>query len=433
MLWDNHLSLHKNLKTMKRILFFITTTITLGIATFSHAQTLPSYLPTDGLVGWWPFNGNANDESGNGNHGTVAGAILDSDRLGILSSSYLFNGSNNYIQVANNQSLVLDSDFSISCWVKVTGLNTFNTFLSNASNNQASVSGWVWGYSNFSQPARLHFQGYPFLNNSTVSQTGNNLANNVWFNILVTYNKNIGSLIYYLNGQPTDTFSTAYNISNANLDLFIGNHFQNNSPNTPVPTNGAFTGNIDDIGIWNRALTPEEITALYTATPTNGGGGNNTASANVPQGISYQAVARNPQGQPLSNTALQVKFTLLANSLTGTTEYAELHSLTTNDLGLFTTAIGTGTPLSGTFANINWAGGNKYLKVEMDAGNGFVALGTQQLLSVPYSMRSNTSAKAGTIENAGLPVYSDNAAALAGGLVAGQMYRTGAGVLMVVY
>jgi hypothetical protein len=144
-------------------------------------------------------------------------------------------------------------------------------------------------------------------------------------------------------------------------------------------------------------------------------------------------VARNPQGQPLSNTALQVKFTLLANSLTGTTEYAELHSLTTNDLGLFTTAIGTGTPLSGTFANINWAGGNKYLKVEMDAGNGFVALGTQQLLSVPYSMRSNTSAKAGTIENAGLPVYSDNAAALAGGLVAGQMYRTGAGVLMVVY
>jgi hypothetical protein len=135
----------------------------------------------------------------------------------------------------------------------------------------------------------------------------------------------------------------------------------------------------------------------------------------------------------LTNTALQVKFTLLSDSLTGTAEYSELHSLTTNDLGLFTTAFGTGTPLSGTFANINWAAGNKYLKVELDAGSGFVALGTQQLLSVPYSMRSNTAAKAGTIENALLPVYSDNDAAVAGGLVAGQMYRTGAGVLMVVY
>ena len=157
------------------------------------------------------------------------------------------------------------------------------------------------------------------------------------------------------------------------------------------------------------------------------------ASANVPQGISYKAVARNPQGLPLSNTALQVKFTLLSDSLTGTAEYAELHSLTTNDLGLFTTAFGTGTPLSGTFANINWASGNKYLKVEMDAGGGFIALGTQQMLSVPYSMRSHTAAKAGTIENSGLPVFANNAAALAGGLVAGQMYRTAAGVLMVVY
>ena len=53
--------------------------------------------------------------------------------------------------------------------------------------------------------------------------------------------------------------------------------------------------------------------------------------------------------------------------------------------------------------------------------------------SVPYSMRSNTSAKAGTIENAGLPVYADNAAALAGGLLAGQMYRTATGDLKIVY
>lgn len=159
----------------------------------------------------------------------------------------------------------------------------------------------------------------------------------------------------------------------------------------------------------------------------------NIIQNSIPQAITYQAVARNAQGQPLSDAAVQVKFTLLTDSLTGAAEYSESHSLTTSSLGLFTTAFGAGTAETGTFAAINWASGTKYLKVELDAGDGFVDMGTQQLLSVPYSMRSNTSAKAGTIENAGLPIYADNAAALAGGLIAGQMYRTPGGVLMIVY
>ena len=194
-----------------------------------------------------------------------------------------------------------------------------------------------------------------------------------------------------------------------------------------------FNGVLDDIAIYNRALTQEEITALYTSVPTNNNGGGNTATATVPAGISYQAIARNAQGQPLSDAAVQVKFTLLKDSLTGAAEYSESHSLTTSSLGLFTTAFGAGTPVSGTFANINWASGSKYLKVELNAGDGFVDMGTQQLLSVPFSMRSNTSAKASTIENSGLPVYSDNAAAIAGGLVAGQLYRTATGDLKIVY
>lgn len=195
---------------------------------------------------------------------------------------------------------------------------------------------------------------------------------------------------------------------------------------------GYLNGLLDDIAIYNRALTPQEITALYTSVP-NENGGDNTGTTTVPSAISYQAVARNAQGQPLSDAAVQVRFTLLTDSLTGAAEYSESHSLTTNSIGLFTTAFGAGTPVTGTFAAINWASGSKYLKVELDAGDGFVDMGTQQLLSVPYSMRSNTSAKAGTIENAGLPVYADNATALAGGLVAGQMYRTATGDLKIVY
>jgi Concanavalin A-like lectin/glucanases superfamily len=59
---------------------------------------LPSNLPKDGLVGWWPFNGNANDESGNENHGTVNGAKLTLDRNGKENSAYSFNGSSSFIE-----------------------------------------------------------------------------------------------------------------------------------------------------------------------------------------------------------------------------------------------------------------------------------------------------------------------------------------------
>ena len=65
------------------------------------AQTLmaqvPSYVPTNGLVGYWPFSGNANDESGVGNNGTVNGATLTSDRFGNANKAYNFDGLNDVI------------------------------------------------------------------------------------------------------------------------------------------------------------------------------------------------------------------------------------------------------------------------------------------------------------------------------------------------
>jgi hypothetical protein len=127
---------------------------------------------------------------------------------------------------------------------------------------------------------------------------------------------------------------------------------------------------------------------------------------------------------------VQVRFTLIADSLSGSEEYAETYTLSTNSLGLFTTAFGAGTPVSNTFDNINWSAGHKFLNVQIDTGTGMVDMGTQQLLSTPYSLYS---AKAGEIKNPGLPVFSDNAAALGGGLVAGQMYRTATGDLKIVY
>ena len=94
------------------------TKITLLIILISHAvyAQVPSYVPTNGLVGWWPFNGNANDESGNNNNGTVNGATLTTDRIGIANSAYSFDGKSNNIIIQNSKSLNPNS-ISLNVWI----------------------------------------------------------------------------------------------------------------------------------------------------------------------------------------------------------------------------------------------------------------------------------------------------------------------------
>ena len=104
-------------KKMKLKSILLTTVATLGLTAATMAQNVPSYVPTNGLVGWWPFNGNANDESGNGNNGTVNGATLTTDRFGNLNKAYSFDGNDN-IEIDNWNSIQGNSNFSVSCWVK---------------------------------------------------------------------------------------------------------------------------------------------------------------------------------------------------------------------------------------------------------------------------------------------------------------------------
>ena len=76
------------------------TLLTVAIScAFSVFGQVPNYVPSNGLVGYWPFNGNANDESGNGNNGIVNGASLTPDRIGNPNSAYSFNGVNNWIKM----------------------------------------------------------------------------------------------------------------------------------------------------------------------------------------------------------------------------------------------------------------------------------------------------------------------------------------------
>ncbi|NDB96340.1 MAG: hypothetical protein EBZ78_09310, partial [Verrucomicrobia bacterium] len=115
-----------------------TTTITASQAGDSNWNAAASVTQTltvqpainRGLVAYYPFNGNANDESGNGNHATVNGASLTSDRMGATNAAYSFNGSGNYIQVPGNRFMDNNTKITISAWYRFQGTKSGQIFAS---------------------------------------------------------------------------------------------------------------------------------------------------------------------------------------------------------------------------------------------------------------------------------------------------------------
>jgi uncharacterized protein (TIGR02145 family) len=108
--------------------------------------------------------------------------------------------------------------------------------------------------------------------------------------------------------------------------------------------------------------------------------------AQTPALIPYQAIARNAAGEPLASSTLNARFTIHDGTATGTSLWQELQTVSTSALGLFTVQLGSSVSLG----NVNWANGAKFMQVELDLGNGFVDIGTQQLLSVPYALHAGS-------------------------------------------
>src|SRR6056297_3613551 len=104
--------------------------------------------------------------------------------------------------------------------------------------------------------------------------------------------------------------------------------------------------------------------------------------AQSPDMFNYQAVARDDQGNVLSNQDVGIKISILQGSASGAVVYEEEHSKTTNAQGLVNLMIGDGSVLTGTFSNIEWSSGPYFIKVEMDetGGTSYSTMGTSQLL-----------------------------------------------------
>ena len=224
----------------------------LGFAYTTMAQ-LPYYVPTNGLVAAYFFNGNANDLSGNGSNGTVSNATLTTDRNGNANSAYSFNGTSSNISLGIDTAVnSIFNNFSISYWINKIDSNQglvigsgstqaggSHRFLSRVIKNvQVSfISGTIW---------------YDAITSN------NSIQLNQWQNVI--YVRNGATATIYINGVSILTTSVS------------GNSMPN--PTSPYATtkigsgfNNAeyFNGKIDDIGIWNRALTSQEIYNIYHA------------------------------------------------------------------------------------------------------------------------------------------------------------------------
>ena len=224
----------------------------------AFAQNVPSYVPSNGLVGWWPFNGNANDESGNGNNGTVNGATLANDRFGNANQAYGFDGNSQNIEVSNSTSLN-PNELTISVWI----YPLTNDICIIAKNDPSNA---------FSKSFRLIHQDFwqsqhglsTRYGTGDCSQNENgfygnvgSVPNGVWSHVVSTISLS-GIVKHYVNGILYEVFqsSSMLTCNSMQSSMRIGGLYWSGEANW-------FNGKIDDIGIWNRALTECEIKDLY--------------------------------------------------------------------------------------------------------------------------------------------------------------------------
>ncbi len=231
------------------------------------ASATPGGGTANGLVAYYPFNGNANDESGNGNNGTIIGAASSIDRFGNANSAYSFDGLNNYIQIPNSSSLDINgpSQISICAWAKFSEIKKQGIVgkwgqiggpqyllymdITNKVTFQVQPSGGVSGFASLTTPEI-----------------------NKWYFIVGVFDQSTRKL--YFNGSLDNQVSNSYTIVSTTQNLEIGRYDETNY----------FNGVIDDIRIYNRALSAVEIGALY-----HEGGWNPNASPSAPQNLSATA------------------------------------------------------------------------------------------------------------------------------------------------
>lgn len=233
---------------MKKLLSILVLFLVMSFSTYSQVNL------QQGLVASYRLDGNANDDSGNNLNGTITGATSIADRFGVASHAYNFATSTSHISVPSNSLFNTGDELSVSVWVKLT----------NSTNNQKVIgrcdlsfnSGFLLGVqSGHMYPELWNSQGTHY--QMTAAGT---IASAQWVHLCITY---ANSLYFtaWVNGVAVDSVPVAAYPMGSNTDNLVVGIAPWNLVNYPV------AGGIDDIRIYNRAITPDEVLALYNLNP----------------------------------------------------------------------------------------------------------------------------------------------------------------------
>jgi len=205
--------------------------------------------PTDGLVGYWPLNGDTLDYSGNGNDGVNNGATITSGNNGKL--AYEFDGVSNGITIPYNSNITPVSDLTLSSWVKSEDFGEgYKVIILKTNAGRSYCLEFYENHLDFSmsKASSTSWDLLPHLRSST------KLNDNMWHHVASTYNGIIACI--YIDGVLIASQATTGNILNTESDINIAHS------NRGEYANGMF----QDVRIYNRALSPEEVKILYDMT-----------------------------------------------------------------------------------------------------------------------------------------------------------------------
>lgn len=218
------------------------------LAGLTTQAQLPSYVPTDGLVGYWGFNGDANDESGNGNDGIVNGASLSEGYDGAYNSAYYFDGEDDNILLPQTTSL---ESGAISLWFIRTVDEVGYLFDCRPNSSTAGMACYL-GENSFLEYG-MSSQGYY---DDLVQLEDEDIALSEWHHMVCSHVEGFNQL--YLDGQLIHEGEGGEYEYFSYSNLLLGRRYNDDF---------WLNGGLDNVGVWNRALTEEEILALYNAEP----------------------------------------------------------------------------------------------------------------------------------------------------------------------
>lgn len=213
-------------------------------------------IPTSGLVGWWPFTGNANDISGNGNDGTVNGATLTTDRFGNPNSAYQFNGTTNYIQMLNG-GITGNLPRTISFWAKSSHTGEMVPFDYGDANGNGGT--FQIQFNNGCSGIGLD------ASNGVITRGNSSLLDNSWHHYAVVLDTSVGEqinqVLIYADGTLLTTISCGALNQNAIVNTIDVNPICIGK--TADNTVRFFNGALDDFFLYDRALNYAEIQSLH--------------------------------------------------------------------------------------------------------------------------------------------------------------------------